>query len=243
MVKRGYGYRRDDLDGRDHLFKAARHDGLVIPREHNLTAAFPPPMNQGQYGTCTAHAVVAAVRYNLINTGRPDVDLSRSQLYWDAGVAEGNTDDVGRQIRNVIKVAATNGIALDEVWPSSNVGCDPPPEVYADALKHEALEYCRVETDREAINTALFVGHPVIIGIPVFKQFESDEAAATGNVTMPKAFETEVGMHAMLLGAYGAYDTVLNSWGADWGHNGYCYIANGYLEKYGSDFWTILMDN
>lgn len=218
--------------------------GLVLPASHDLTGAFPPPMNQGPYGTCTAHGVTAALRYNLINRDAPDVELSRAQLYWDSGVLEGDTSDVGRQIRDVIKAAASKGAAREELWGYDKVGQEPPAEIYADALRHAALGYARVETDRESINTAIFIGHPVIIGIPVFKSFESEEVAATGRVPMPRAGETEIGGHCMLLGGYDPEsDLVLNSWGPEWGAGGYCYLPRGYVEKHGSDLWTIITGN
>lgn len=242
-MKRGYGCIRDILDERDHLFKLTAPDTIVVPNAHALSPWFPPPMDQGQYGTCTAHGSTAALRYDLIVNDLPDLLLSRSQPYWDAGVIEGDTGDVGRQIRDMVATLAAKGAALDSEWGYDKIGQDPPPEVYASALKHEALEYCRVNVDRQSINTAIFVGHPVIIGIPVFKSFESDEVAATGFVPMPGTLDSEVGLHCMLMGDYDpAYDTVLNSWGASWGQGGYCKLPRGYLEKYGSDFWTLIIE-
>ena len=238
-MKRGFGCIRDsDGDkGRDHKF-GATYSGLVLPVAHDLTAWFPPPMDQGQYSSCTVHAVTAAMRFNWINNDLPDIPLSRSQLYFDSGLLEGNTGDVGRQIRDVVKSAAQQGIAPEAVWPYDRLAEAPSPEAYAEAIKHEALEYQRVDVDRTAINTAIFVGHPVIIGIPVFKQFESDEAAETGIIQMPAALETEIGMHAMLLGAYGDRDRVLNSWGL-WGDKGYASFPNEYIPKLGSDLWCV----
>lgn len=232
-----YGWKRDAPDGRDHKLMVAR-DGLVLPTAHDLTAAFPPPMDQGQWGTCTAHGVTAALRYNLINTDRPDAQLSRAQLYWESGIIEGDTGDNGRQIRDVIKAAAA-GVAAEGDWDYFRVG-HAPPRLEAVC---RATEYMRVGSDRQAINTAIFVGHPVVIGVTVFKSFESEEVAATGRVPMPKHGESEVGGHCMLLGGYDEqYDLVLNSWGPAWGSGGYCYLPRGYVEKYGSDLWTIYSD-
>lgn len=242
---RKYGWIKDEPDDRDLKFKlAARGNELVLPDAHDLTPFFPPVMNQGQYGTCTAHGTTAALRYNYINTDREDVELSRAQLYWDAGIIGGNTADVGRQIRDVIKSVASKGVAREALWGYDKVGIEPPAEVYADALNHFATEYQRVDPDRASINTAIFIGHPVVIGIPVFKAFEGDEVAATGKVPMPRAGDSAIGAHCMLLGGYSpSGDRVMNSWGLEWGDNGYCTLPRGYVEKYGSDLWTIFTGN
>lgn len=240
-MTRFYGYVRDDEDARDHKFGVSYTD-LVLPVAHDLTGAFPQPMDQGQASTCTVHAATAALRYNWINNDLPDLPLSRSQLYQDAGLIEGDTSDVGRQIRDVVAAMANKGVAREELWGYDKIGQTPPPEVYADALNHVALEYQRVLVDRQSINTAIFLGHPVIIGIPVFKQFESEEAAETGIIAMPGALDTEIGMHSMLHGAFGSRDKVLNSWSLNWGDRGYAYFPNEYIPKLGSDLWTVFIN-
>jgi hypothetical protein len=189
--------------------------------------------------------VTAAYRFNLLNNDLPDVPLSRSQLYFDSGVLEGNTGDVGRQIRDVVKSLATKGVAREELWGYDKIGQEPTLDVYADALNHMALEYQRVDVGRRYINEAIFIGHPVIFGVPVFAEFE-DEVEYTGMVPMPRAGQTPVGQHCMLLGGYDPqYDLVLNSWGEFWGlpeKKGYCKLPRGYLEKYSSDLWTIFIN-
>lgn len=242
---RKYGWIKDAPDNRDHKFKLpAPGNELVMPETHDLTGFFPPVMNQGQFGTCTAHGVTAAFRYNRINNDYEDIPLSRAQLYWDSGVIGGDTNDTGRQIRDVIKSITSKGVAREELWGYEKVGVEPPPSIYEDARSHFATEYQRVDVDRISINTAIFIGHPVIIGIPVYKQFESDEAAATGVIRMPSFGDTEIGEHCMLLGGYSpGADRVMNSWGTGWGDAGYCSLPRGYVEKYGSDLWTIFMDN
>ena len=69
----------------------------------------------------------------------------------------------------------------------------------------------------------------------------------TGLVPMPKAGETPIGLHCMLMGAYDpAWDIVMNSWG-DWfglpKRKGFCAFPRGYLEKHGYDFWTIFVNS
>lgn len=241
MLKRGYGLIRDRADPRDHKFAAARDD-LVLTLSHDLTGTFPPVMDQGPYGSCTAHAVTSAYRFNRLNNDLRDEPLSCAMLYWASGVIEGNTGDVGRQIRDAVKALA-NGICAEDVWSYDKILEEPPANLPMD---HSILEYQRVEVNRRAINTAIYVGHPVIVGVDIFAEFEGDEVASTGIVPMPRHGQTPIGGHCVLMGAYDPqWDTFLNSWSTWWGlpgRKGYGRFQRGYLEKHGSDFWTIFTD-
>lgn len=241
-----YGCVPDARDDRDRKFSLQPPDDYVVPDEHSLLDWFCPVMDQGGTNSCTVHAVTAAYRYNLIDTDLADVPLSRAQLYWDAGVIEGDTSDNGRQLRDVVKAAAKTGMAKESLWGFDKIGQQPTPEVYADAANQTILEYQAVEINRQALNTAIYVGHPLIIAIPVFLAFESDEVMGTGIVPMPKTGETEIGWHAMLMGAYGARDIVLNSWNTWFGlpeRKGYCSFPNEYIPKLASSIWTIFVNS
>lgn len=244
-----YGCLRDTPDDRDHRFGLSAPgapDQMTVPLAHDLTAAFPSVMNQGAYNSCTAHSATAAFRYNLLNSDLPDRPLSRAQLYWDSGVIEGNTGDVGRQIRDVVKSIATKGVAREELWTYDKIGEPPPLTVYADAINQMALEYQRVDVTRQGINEVIFIGHPIVVGVNVYQEFESDEVAATGLIPLPRAGQTPIAAHSVLVGAYGPEgDTFLNSWDTWWGlpdKKGYGRFAPGYLEREGSDFWTLFIN-
>lgn len=241
-----YGCIPDERDDRDRKFALPAGTGATITSAHDLTRMFPPTKDQAATNTCTVHGVPAAYRYNRINNRLPDMELSRAQLYWDAGILEHDISDVGRQIRDVVKCLAKTGIAREELWGFDKLGQEPPPEVYTDAVNQTVLEYMRVDTNRDAINMAIYVGHPIIIGVDIFEEFETDEVARTGLVPMPRANQTPVGAHCMLMGAYDPqWDTVQNSWGTWFGlpeKKGFCKLPRGYIEKYGSDLWTIFLD-
>jgi hypothetical protein len=49
----------------------------------------PPVMDQGELGSCTAHGITGALRYEMKRAGQPDVPLSRLQLYFDERAIEG----------------------------------------------------------------------------------------------------------------------------------------------------------
>lgn len=243
-----YGLIRQIEDRRDHKFMAATpavRPQIVPYLQPTLSVAAwcPPVLNQGNYGTCTGHAVTESMRYDRINNGLPDLALSIPQLYYDSGKIEGDTRDVGRQLRDVIKAAATTGVAPDDLWPYHYDHLDttePPGNVKLAALQHTVSDYQSIGTDALSTQIALFLGRPVVIGVDLFAQFESDEAAETGVIRMPKPGETSVGAHAMLLiGRTPDYDIVRNSWGPDWGDHGNCRLPRGYTEAHGFDFWVV----
>jgi hypothetical protein len=249
-----YGCHPDGEDGRDRNFMLSWFQRrpaaawFVPSGPIDLFPWFPPVMYQGPEGTCTVHGVTTALRFNLIDNNLPDVPLSRAQLYYDAGLLEGNTADVGRQIRDVVKVAATQGVAPEAMWGYDKWDQAPTDEVHAAAKAIEAIEYQRVDISLEALRTALYVGRPVIIGIDVYPQFESDEAAATGIIRTPQRFvETPIARHCMAIGSNGVmpgYSGVRNSWGLDWGKGGNCFIADDYLgsPSFGADYWAIFQN-
>jgi C1A family cysteine protease len=251
-VSRRYGCRPDRPDGRDHRFalswfSPARYmPEALLPAAVDLRASMPPVMDQGELGSCTAHGVTAALRFNLIDTGRPDVPLSRLQLYYDSRALEGDVGaDAGAEIRDVIKCAA-RGVGRETLWPYAPARWTekPPASVYADAVNFAAIDYQRVAVSARGLRTALYVGRPVVIGVTLFASFESDVVAASGRVPMPGRGEREVGGHCMVVCGYGPGETftVRNSWGDAWGDRGDAYLPAAYLEAYGRDFWTILTD-
>jgi C1A family cysteine protease len=240
-----YGCRRDTKDARDHLFhpKAVRLPVSVDLRDH-----CPPVMDQGQLGSCTAHGITGALRYERMAAGKTDVKLSRLQLYYDERVLEGSVnDDAGAEIRDGIKSAGKIGVGHETLWPYriGKFKQKPPAKVYADAVHFEALTYERVQVATSHVQAALAAGHPVVIGVSLYESFESLSVEKTGVVPMPDLVcEQMVGGHCLYVVGYGQkpkHFTVRNSWGISFGDKGDVYFPFGYIgsTKFGSDYWII----
>jgi C1A family cysteine protease len=243
--RKWYGYRRDQRDPRDRFFSAA----VDLPATVDLRGDCPPVLDQGQLGSCTAHGITEALRFHLVKKGGPrDHTLSRLQLYYDERAIEGSvSDDSGAEIRDGIKCAAKIGVAHEGLWPYriTKFRNRPPASVYRDAQKFTAISYERVEVGTQALKQAMASGVPVIVGFAVFDSFESAAVARTGMVPMPDlAREQMLGGHCTLVVGYGQKPgtfTVRNSWAADWGDRGDCYMPEDYLgsSKFGGDYWVI----
>lgn len=239
-----YGLRRDTRDQRDHIFNVAP---VHLPPSADLRQWCPPVMDQGELGSCTAHGITAALRFGLIKAGKPDVPLSRLQLYYDERAIEGTIrSDAGAEIRDGIKTAAKLGVGPESLWPYTIAKFvrKPPAAVYKAALDFQALTYQRVTVAVSSLKAALATGFPVVIGISVYESFEGEDVAKTGIVPLPGEKEQLAGGHCMLAVGYGqkpGFFTVQNSWASDWGDKGFCYLPEAYLgsPKLGSDYWLI----
>jgi C1A family cysteine protease len=64
-----------------------------------------------------------------------------------------------------------------------------------------------------------------------------------GIVSAAEAPSGQHGRHAMLLCGYtGNFYIVKNSWGTDWGDQGYCYIPKNVLQAADAEFVAVLLD-
>lgn len=242
-VNAWYGCRRDTKDARDHMMKPM---AIRIPAAVDLRSHCPAVMDQGQLGSCTAHGITGALRYEMIRGGASDVPLSRLQLYFDERAIEGTiASDAGAEIRDGIKSANKKGVGHETLWPYQikKYRTRPPADVYTDAKKFKALSYQRVEVNANALRQAIAMGHTPVIGVTLYESFEK-AVGYTGMVTMPAKGEQVVGGHCMYVVGYGQRPgtfTVRNSWADDWGSNGDCFFPEAYLgsKLYGSDYWII----
>jgi len=104
-------------------------------------------------------------------------------------------------------------------------------------------QYVSLDADLTQLKTCLASGSPFVFGIRLYPSFETADVAHTGFVPMPAEDEAQIGGHALVAVGYddlGRNFIVRNSWGADWGDAGYCYLPYGYItNSLASDFWAI----
>jgi hypothetical protein len=248
-----YGCKRDDATKTpaDHKFALswnAPKSSIVLPPTIDLSASLPPLPYQGPNSTCVVHAATAAMRFDYLSQGQPDIELSRLFPYYYAGIEENDTTDDGRQIRDVVQQLQLRGTCRESLWQydASLIAAPPSLQAQSDAASFKVTDCQRVNCDQQSIYTSLFVGKPVILGLEIFKQFESDECAETGIVQMPGLLDSSVGLHAMLAwgcGINGGFDAGANWWtppeGPVWGYKGSALFPQGYWGKFGSDLWVL----
>ena len=249
-----YGWKPDFPDHRDLKFSPQRDSypihTVMLTDKYN----FSKPYNQGELGSCTGNGIAFQVQFDLMNkalVANPNAKVympSRLFIYWwERYIEHSLNEDSGAQIRDGIKAVAAKGVCDEDKWPYDikTFTHHPTDDMLKEANKFQALEYKRSDNSQTGnLVAALDHGFPIVFGFTVFESFESTEVATTGIVPMPKDDEAILGGHCCVIVGYNAendYFLVRNSWGTDWGIDGYFKMPGNYITdtNLASDFWII----
>lgn len=204
--------------------------------------------DQSQSNSCAANAIVGAFEYlakRAEEAGNEDsfADISRlfvyyvgrmrdKQIYSEQGTAMA---DEGMTIAGAIDVLALKGACLAETFPFDldNVNTKPPEEAFTEARNFKVSDSREVPVEVEAMKACLAEGYPIVFGLKLTQNFFSPGPGGkikTPNPDDPQS--AEHGLHCMLCVGYSESQQIFiirNSWGEDWGDNGYAYVPYDYI--------------
>lgn len=172
--------------------------------------------------------------------------------------------DNGTRIRRAFEALEKYGICRFRLWPYANLASVAdvadgsfPPGAHEDARKHRVMNglyILRSPNNVDEIRGILSGANgrrrmPVCVGVDVFEGCD-DETFAFPSCAADGSVATFKGIHEMLLVGYrddrafagGGFFIVRNSWGADWGRDGYGRIPYAYIECFCREAGTILQD-
>jgi C1A family cysteine protease len=177
------------------------------------------------------------------------VDLSRLFVYYYARKIGGYpvSEDSGSQIRDAFKALAKYGTCAEEDWPYIEHLFDDEPGTKAKALakRRKILAYYRLDANgppsAAAIEGCVVKGYNVEFGFSVPDDFV-EAVGKKGIMRMPTQSTRYDGGHAVLIVGYDRSKRlfeVRNSWGGDWGDNGYFWAPYEFVlsGKWSDDFW------
>lgn len=210
----------------------------------DLRSQMPPVYDQGQLGSCTANALCAGFAYETHNVYMG----SRLFVYYNERMLEHTiSQDAGALLSDGINSLKKHGLCSETLWPYNikKYTKKPKPKCYKQALAHCVISASNIQNTLVDMKQSLTAGHPFVVGIAIYDSFESDAVALTGIVPMPNInTESLLGGHAVLVVGYDdthQWFIVRNSWGTDWGDQGYFYLPYAYLtdSTLTSDLWNI----
>lgn len=239
VFKSKYNVRQDPSDWRDlpYTYKREPLRDSVDLRQYCSKIE-----SQGHLGSCTGQAVVGAYEL-LLNKEVPDkfIDLSRLFVYYNARLLENMVgEDAGAYVRDAVKAVQKFGICSESIWPYhiQDYAITPSIQSYDDARHRNIQNYYRIsviEDTLDALNKEL----PVVFSMKVYESFE--ELYNNNSVKLPQKGESPIGAHAMCFVGYDLNKKVLlarNSFGSDWGIDGYCYLPFDYVRQEVMDMWV-----
>jgi len=215
-----------------------------------------PVRDQGDRGTCVAHAVSAVIESLEKSERGQGVDLSPQFLYWAAKHNDGHIDKPGTLIRVAVEQAVVQGVCEESNWryqanviPGNESHCPPHPGAVEKAAGRKADAVVQVDRNSSnAICELIDRSVPVAFSLPVYALWPHP----AGKVPMPIPYAPLRGGHAMCAIGYrsdptapgGGFMTAKNSWGPDRADQhplapGYYDVPFEYIDKYGWEAATL----
>jgi C1A family cysteine protease len=228
---------------------------VATRKREDLREWCPPVEDQEALGSCTAHAGVALVEYYEKKAAGEHLDASRLFLYKVTRNLLHWTGDTGAYLRTTMKAMRLFGVPPEEYYAYDVARFDDEPEafLYAFAANYKALVYTRLDlagTDKDdllrQIKRLLRNGFPSMFGFTVYSSLYGAEQ---GRIPYPREGDKVVGGHAVVAVGYDndleiGEDTgallIRNSWGTDWGEDGYGWLPYKYVTAgLAVDWWTL----
>lgn len=209
-----------------------------------------PRHNQRQTGTCVAQSVVKALEIKrILQFGREaHVDLSVLAVYYLAREIQfppqTHIDD-GTRVSCACDVLRRFGVPAEADWPFdlNKVNLSPSWLAMRKAYLNKISAFYRIKSsgqDRvKAVAQAIRSGNPVVYGAVIGSQWRQYRKGDVLGVTPND--DPDKGRHAtVLLGIQGDLFIGENSWGNNWGDDGF-YLASPEMiaSPKAGDFWVI----
>lgn len=222
-----------DVNHEEVRFDETYEPKHVTEKSIDLRNDFTKIKDQGTIGACTVFSIASIYEYILKKNAQKEVDLSESFVYYNVRHSEGKEiEDTGSSFQSVIKSMGEQGICTELLHPYSlSLSDEPSEEAYADGITRRIVKALNVNVEENAIKSAIQEGYPVAISLKIYDSFN----ATKGFVERPTDEEMEsddFGYHAMVVVGYTdetKHFVVRNSWGEQFGDNGYCYIPYSYI--------------
>lgn len=221
--------------------------------------------DQGETGACVGFAVADSVlRWHFIKANRlaPNECLSVRYLW----MASKETDEFsdrpttfiecrGTSIKAALAIAYKYGVVLEDEMPfgSGKLYDDDESKFYAIAAKRRITSYFNLGTDVSNWRRWIYNHGPIATRLDLDQSWinlalsETEDTATTLNRKLGRLDVygepfPECGHACALVGYTKDRFIVRNSWGLDWGDNGYAYATDDYAKKAFTEVYGVVVE-
>lgn len=210
-----------------------------LPERKTLEQYAPKRLNQGQQGSCVAWSSAYGARtiMEAMRTGKDPNQLAFSPSFLYNSIHLDNCQ--GAYINDAMDVMKQYGVPPLHVMPYDESTCSQKPNQMqiqnASQFKTRGYQRLSLGGDDQTVNMLaikqnIAAGAPVVIGMMVGQSFMRDMMGKS--VFIPSGEDYNgygMGGHAMCVVGYDDYKEggafrIMNSWGMDWGENGFCWV-------------------
>lgn len=238
---------------------------FFLPGVVDLSFWCSPVEDQETIKSCAALAGISLLEYFAKRSREGHTDVSGLFLYKAARNLMNVSGDVGASLRETMKAMTVFGVPPEQYWPydCDNVDVEPPSFCYAFAQSYQALKYFRLDYSGISEDSLLFQikavlasGFPCMFGFTVYTSAYEEINVRRGLIPLPGYSDRVLGGHAVVAVGYSDYETInsfdgekiskgailiRNSWGKEWGCNGYGWLPYDYvLHGLTADWWSLL---
>ncbi len=200
--------------------------GGELPSSVDLSDKMPPVGNQGTQQSCVAWAIAYALK-----SYQEKLELGQQYLFSPSYIYNqiNNGMNAPTYVTDALNVLSDQGVCqLNEMPYNENDWTSKPSAAAKEDAKKYRIDFWRQVNiqDTKEVKAQLAAGYPVIIGADVSKEFINDGYAQKADFVW-KSGGTSAGGHCMLLVGYDNKKSafkVMNSWGKEWGDNGFAWI-------------------
>lgn len=203
-----------------------------IPTKASIKSRMPYVYKQ-IYGSCTANAVLACDHYYYhTNKHHPSATFTYHQARVIDGCGKSKRDD-GSSVESALDAVRKYGVCVAEVWPNEKPFYKKPSkEAYKNGLKGQDLTTFHRLRSLTQLKKAIAKGYPIPCAVAwAFRIIDGN----TWIMKPPTDEDLEdCSGHAIVIVSYDDEKRLVefrNSWGSQWGNNGYAYIDYDTFKK------------
>lgn len=242
----------DKYDIRDFMYSSL-YSLNELPSQIDYSDSMSPVKNQKSSAMCTGFAISALKEWHELKEHTEEVaagkydhrqnkfyDLSEQWIFYKAKEIDNfNSNVAGTTIRSGMQVLCKFGVPTESGWPFHE-SIKGKPENWSTLIARWSKigSYVRIY-GVDLLKASLFSNGPIVSGISCFEEIFN--VSNTGIVKEPINPRLSLGGHSILIIGYNDENKMFkfkNSWGTEWGENGYGYISYTYIHRYMWDAWA-----